>query len=416
MDNLTHTIVGLGAGELVHRSLAPEATETRQRTRHRLLLTACALASNFPDLDLLISGGLPNPLSYLLEHRGYTHTVLYALPEAVLLVALLWLCWPAARALLRESRPARIGLAATVAIGFALHLLMDYTNSYGIHPFYPFDTRWFYGDMVFIVEPWYWVVFGVPLIMTMPRRTARATALLLFGAVLLFFALRGYLGTLPLCVMIASGAGLAAMQHRDGTRGRSALVLALLLSVGLVALQSAASDAGRARITGVLQRDDPPARVLDVAMTAFPSQPLCWNFASLEVNEAADSYRLRRGVISLAPQWLAPLACPRGLVEQGASAALTPAIAVFGQASASLHTLRALKDANCYVDAWLRFARMPQLQADELSDYRFSATPRGNFSTLPFAALARDACPQSVPAWSYPRADMLTPPASVPRR
>ena len=92
--------VGLGIGELVQRSLPAEPDEARQRTRHRLLLTACAAASNFPDLDLFLTKLLPAPLGYLLHHRGHTHTLLYALPQALLLLALLWALWPNARRLL----------------------------------------------------------------------------------------------------------------------------------------------------------------------------------------------------------------------------------------------------------------------------------------------------------------------------
>ena len=38
--------------------------------------------------------------------------------------------------------------------GLGSHTLLDYTNSYGIRPFLPFDGRWFAADLVFIVDPW----------------------------------------------------------------------------------------------------------------------------------------------------------------------------------------------------------------------------------------------------------------------
>ena len=38
--------------------------------------------------------------------------------------------------------------------GLGSHALLDYTNSYGIRPFLPFDGRWFAADLVFIVDPW----------------------------------------------------------------------------------------------------------------------------------------------------------------------------------------------------------------------------------------------------------------------
>ncbi len=33
------------------------------------------------------------------------------------------------------------------------HILLDYTNNYGVRPFWPFSERWYSGDIVFIVDP-----------------------------------------------------------------------------------------------------------------------------------------------------------------------------------------------------------------------------------------------------------------------
>jgi inner membrane protein len=409
MDNITHSIIGFGVGELVHRSLPDEADDGAQRVRHRLLLVSCALASNFPDLDLFLTRLLPDPLGYLLNHRGHTHTVLWALPQALLLAALLWLCWPSARALLKASRPARLGLALSVGVGFALHLLMDFTNSYGIHPWYPLDGRWFYGDMVFIIEPLFWVAIGVPMALIMRWRSLRMAGLACLLAALVAFASKGYLGWPSFAGLLLIAAACGAVQWRAGLRGRAGLLLALGVGVGFIGLQGYASHVGRAQITAVLQKADASSRVLDVSMTAFPSQPLCWAYVSVESNEAADRYRLRRGVASIAPDWLAPLACPAGLVEQRPSVALSAGVRQFDMAEASLRQLRALKAGRCDVDAWLRFSRVPKLDtaAHELSDYRFAATPRGNFTTLHFAQAMK--CPDGVPRWGYPRADLLSP-------
>jgi inner membrane protein len=426
MDNLTHSIIGFGVGELAHRCLPPEAEPAQQRTRHRLLLVACALANNFPDLDLLLTHGLPPPLSYLMYHRGHTHTALMAVPQALLLVALLWLCWPAARALLKASGAARIGLAITVPLGLALHLLMDYTNSYGIHPFFPFDGRWVFGDMVFIVEPLFWVAIGVPMALIMRWRWLRMLLMAGLGVALLGVTVKGYLGWPSLAALLAIGLACGWMQRRADTHvpvaagssvagaGRGGLLLALAISVGFIGVQGAASNLGRQQITTALQRIDPASQVVDVAMTAFPSQPLCWAYVSVERNEAADRYRLRRGVVSVMPQWLAPQACPGSLAPAGAvlasDAGGAPALLQSGSVTDSLRELRALKQDNCEVDAWLRFARAPALADGRLGDYRFATTPRGNFTTIDVANAAKAGCPK-VPAWGYPRADLLTPPA-----
>jgi inner membrane protein len=303
----------------------------------------------------------------------------------LLLAGLLWLLWPSARALLRASRPARLGLAISITLGFALHLAMDFTNSYGVHPWYPFDGRWFYGDMVFIIEPLFWVAIGVPMALVMRWRILRMAGLAVLFAALVFFAARGYLGWPSFAALLLIALICGAAQWRAGPQGRGGLLLALGVSVAFIGVQHVASQAGRAQITAALTAASPGTRALDVAMTAFPSQPLCWSYVSIEIQGA--EYRLRRGVARLAE-----ITCPAGLtIEQQTL-------------TVSLQALRALKASDCQVDAWLRFGRMPLLQDGALSDYRFATTPRGNFTTLQIAPAP---CPANIPAWGYPRADLF---------
>ncbi|WP_395402402.1 metal-dependent hydrolase [Pseudoduganella sp. UC29_106] len=396
MDNITHTFVGLGVGELIQRSLLPEASNARHQTRHRLLLTACALASNFPDLDLVLTHQLPPPLGYLLHHRGHTHTLLYLLPQAMLLLAVLWALWPNARMLLRESRPARTGLFLATAAGLLLHITMDFLNSYGVHPFYPFEPDWYYGDMVFIVEPVFWVAFGVPLALSIHSRARWVLVAGLFAA-LAYFAMHGFLNWGSFEALAALGGAIAVLRIMH-MHSRRALALALAICVAFVGVQFAASQAGRAQLTRHLATLDPSSRVVDIAMTAFPAQPLCWSYASVEANEAAATYRLRRGTISIAPGWLPVEGCPPALQSRGGGES---------HWEGSLATLRELAAGNCELNAWLRFARIPQVDREVASDQRFAATPRGNFTTLEMADPGKRACPQGVPQWGMPRADLL---------
>lgn len=412
MDNLTHSLAGLALGELLHRSLVPEADDGRQRRRRRLLLFASWVASNLPDLDLLLTPLLPSPLGYLLHHRGHTHTLLFALPQALLLWALIWLLWPSAGALLKASAPARRALAASIALGLGLHLAMDFLNSYGLHPFYPFDARWFYGDAVFIVEPLFWVALGVPMALTLRGRVLKSLPLAALAGALCLFAARALLAWGALAVLLAIGVGLGVLQRRAGAHGRRALATGVALCAAFVALQGGASALGKQRIRTELQRRDPAARVLDVALTAYPTQPLCWNFVSVESDEGAGRYRLRRGVISLAPGWLAPDRCPAGLGGGAPRVALTPAIAQAAEAGGSLATLRRLRAEDCRFEAWLRFARAPLLAVGEATDLRFGGLLIHNFSTLNLSPSGPRACPGHVPGWDYPRADLLTPPAT----
>ncbi|WP_374360651.1 metal-dependent hydrolase [Pseudoduganella danionis] len=410
MDNLSHSIIGAAVGAVVQRSLPAEADSGAQRLRQRLLILACVLASNFPDLDLLLSPLLQQPLGYLLHHRGFTHTALLAIPQGLLLAALLWLGWPAARTLLSNSRTARRGLGLAIGMGLALHLAMDYTNSYGLHPWYPFNARWFYGDMVFIVEPLFWVVLGVPLAMLVQRPGLRYGCLLALAGVVLACAAKAYLLWPAVLVLVVLGASVALAQRRAGAQGRAGLLLGLALGGAFLALQAGTSMLARQAVTAALQQHDPKAQVLDVAMTAFPSMPLCWSYASVESNPQHGYYRLRRGVLSLTPA----LACPAALVGEEASQALSPQVGEFAHVLAPLAALQQLQQRNCVVDAWLRFARLPVLllSTGTLSDYRFAATPKGNFTTLTTAGQPTAGCPAGVPQWDYPRQDLLTQPAN----
>lgn len=405
MDNLTHSALGLAIGELIHRASAAEPDPARQRTRRRLLLVSAWAASNFPDLDLLLTGLLPAPLGYLLHHRGHTHTLLYLLPQAALLVALLWLLWPGARALLRQSRSARRGLALAVGLGLLFHIVMDGLNSYGVHPFHPVDSRWLYGDMVFILEPVFWVALGVPLAMTAPSVPVRALLLGLLTAILVWAGAAAYLHWVSTAVLLLLGAGLGWLQVRAGLHGRAAIAAGFAAALAYIGVQASASAAGKALVRA---QAGSAIEVLDVVMNGYPANPLCWQFITVEKGPDRARYSLGRGVLSVAPALLPVSACPAAFAPAVVRAA--PGTGMY-QLWRSDHSLAALREraANCHVKAWLRFARVPALHDTHATDARFGRSDEGsNFSTLPFADFAARPCPSGVPAWDMPRADLLS--------
>jgi inner membrane protein len=56
-------------------------------------------------------------------------------------------------------RPGQILLLSY--LGVLLHVFMDYTNSYGVRLLMPFSERWFYGDALYIVDPWLYLSLGI---------------------------------------------------------------------------------------------------------------------------------------------------------------------------------------------------------------------------------------------------------------
>lgn len=415
MDNLSHALSGLAAGELLQRSLPAEPTPQAQGLRRRMLLAACALAANLPDLDLILTPLLPAPLGYLLHHRGHTHTLLYALPQALALIALVWLLWPGARRLLRASATARTGLVAATGIGLLLHLLMDYLNSYGVHPFHPFDSRWLYGDMVFILEPVFWVSFGVPLAMMVRRRWLKSAFLALLASVLVASTAMGFLHWGSLVALTLAALLIGWAQHRAASGGRRGLAAGILTAAAFVGVQSWTSSMGREQAVAHIHALAPRDRLLDVAMTPYPANPACWSFVSVELNDQGGTYRIRRGVLSVAPGLLPVTHCPAALSRPFEAA--SPAIALLWEAQADLLALRALA-ANCHVHAWMRFARAPYIANGVLDDARFSrrpapgkdrtaAPPAAGFSTFVPAQLQHLPCVSNVPKWDLPRQDLL---------
>jgi hypothetical protein len=56
-------------------------------------------------------------------------------------------------------------LYATALIAALSHLLLDWTNNYGLRPFFPFNPRWYAGSFMFIAEPVLWAMFLLALVM-----------------------------------------------------------------------------------------------------------------------------------------------------------------------------------------------------------------------------------------------------------
>jgi inner membrane protein len=229
---------------------------------------------------------------------------------------------------------------------------------------------------------------------------------------LAFFAWRGYLAWPSLAALLAIGLLLAAASARERRASLAVPLGAAALGLAFVGVQSLASGQARALVADALRLHDPKARLLDAAMSPYPANPACWTFVAVESRTDSGQYRISRGVLSLAPAIMPVSACPSAFADP----ALAPdrqALVLLSQRDYSLERLRRLASDDCYFTDWLRFARMPALDADSASDARFASTPRGNFSTLPLHEPARRACLSGVPQWTMPRADLLAPAASA---
>jgi inner membrane protein len=130
--------------------------------RKTALATAVlTLAAEAPDLDVLSRFG--GPAFGFAHHRGFTHSFLGVPLDAAAVVGFVYLIWRLRGRKIKDPKlPPRWGLLFLYACLAGLsHILLDFTNNYGVRPFWPFSEKWYSWDIVFIFEP---ILFGFLLL------------------------------------------------------------------------------------------------------------------------------------------------------------------------------------------------------------------------------------------------------------
>jgi inner membrane protein len=154
MDPLAHTLFGA--------TLA----ETGLKRRSRYATATLLIGANLPDIDVLFGLGGDDFALYM--RRGLTHGIvaLLVLPMLLAGAILLWHRWRG-RAPPDNAgpgfNPRAILLLAFLSVWS--HPLLDWLNTYGVRLLMPFDSRWFYGDTLFIVDPWFWLLTAAGVVL-----------------------------------------------------------------------------------------------------------------------------------------------------------------------------------------------------------------------------------------------------------
>jgi inner membrane protein len=111
------------------------------------------LAAEAPDLDVLSQ--FHGRAFGFAHHRGFTHSFVGIMIDAIVVVGFVYLIWRLRGRKTNDPalRP-RWGLLYLFAcIAGLSHILLDFTNNYGVRPLWPFSEKWYSWDIVFIVEP-----------------------------------------------------------------------------------------------------------------------------------------------------------------------------------------------------------------------------------------------------------------------
>jgi inner membrane protein len=274
-------------------------SEAGLRERTRLATATLVIGANLPDLDAAIYLVDDGPAA-LVFRRGWTHGILAMVLLPVLLAGTMLLVdrWQRHRApALAAAKPA--ALLALAAMAVWSHPLLDWLNVYGVRLLMPFSERWFYGDALFIIDPWVWIALSIGVAWSRRRRrrhlahAARPTRVAgaLVGA---------YLAT-----MIASGrvgAALVERQGRDHDQGRMVGPVPVTpWTRDVVRVVGTAYEAGRLRF-GLVTTYQPGQRVAvgrDVpgatlaAATTEGRRFLAWaRFPRFQSRQTGDSIRV----------------------------------------------------------------------------------------------------------------------------
>jgi inner membrane protein len=143
LDNVCHTLVGAALAKTGFDRRTPLAGATMM------------IGANFPDIDVV---AVPFGTDIAIR-RGITHGVPahIILPFVLAALVLAWDRWVRRRRdpSLAPAVPREILVASAVSI--ATHPFLDWCNSYGMRWLMPMRNEWFYGDSLFIVDPWLWI-------------------------------------------------------------------------------------------------------------------------------------------------------------------------------------------------------------------------------------------------------------------
>lgn len=377
MENLTHSLIGATLAELfVPRSATP--------AKRGFFFTVGVVAANLPDADLVYARVTPPPLGYLLHHRGHTHTFvgIAALGAAFGLLFLI----PRVRRGLADCRGRFWGLVACALLS---HIVADAWNSYGVHPFWPFDNHWYYGDAINIYEPWLWVILGVTVALN--TRTRATKLALAAGLIALPLAMMGLRMISPVVLGALAAVGAVWTMVAAGWSPRRRAGASAAIAAAFVASMFMVNRVVRAKIDRSLD-GAPRGELLDAIATPRAANPLCWSMILVERDRSADVYTLRRGTLSVLRD-----GCSREWEYAWAPAD-----------TQSLTGLKALAKGNCWAKAWLEFGRAPYVRGERIADYRFGGAGEGNFSSMPIDGRSdRGYCPPHIPPWEIPRADLV---------
>lgn len=238
MDPLAHTLFGAALAETGLRRATALATPT------------LVIGANLPDIDAVAAFAGEDTALFL--RRGLTHGViaLVVLPWLLAAGMVLYDRLRRRRSPDRGAPPRFRTLLALSYVGVISHPILDWLNTYGVRLLKPFSDRWFYGDTIFIIDPWIWLLTGCAVVLARSRSRGSLIAWALLGtATTLLVLLSGEAPAFAMVLWCVAVAGIIVTRAVGGTDVRTARVAqtALVLLALYVSLMFAGSRLAEAQ-------------------------------------------------------------------------------------------------------------------------------------------------------------------------
>jgi membrane-bound metal-dependent hydrolase YbcI (DUF457 family) len=266
MDNLTHSLLGAALAKTRLGRASPFAP------------AALVVAANLPDFENLVLAFCDKPTN-MIHHRSVTHAVV----GVVALAPLLALFVRGLERRFRRGLPS--GSFSTLLLGIGLatasHPVLDWLNTYGVRPWLPFDGTWYHGDLVHIVDPWLWLLFGGAVCLAGRRTATGSIALGVLGLLMTVVVLLAdsmmprvlpVLWSIALLVLVSGRWGNLGRRHAGAT-----VVTAFALAAGYVGFRGwAGHRAWQMSQPALAAHLGPGEAIIAHTQSPDPADPLRW--------------------------------------------------------------------------------------------------------------------------------------------
>lgn len=146
MDSITQIVLGAAVGEAV----------AGKKMGNKAALWG-AIAGTIPDLDVFLRA-FAHPIDGALLHRGFSHSIVFALIASPILG---WLLFRLYKRRFEYKTWAWLFFGSIIT-----HPMLDIFTNYGTQFFWPFELRWTFNS-VFVVDPLYTIPFGLILLVVL---------------------------------------------------------------------------------------------------------------------------------------------------------------------------------------------------------------------------------------------------------